>query len=1008
VLLQAQLEVLERKAAGETKSKKKHRAAWDKSIVTPLLAQPEPGEHMGKHTHCNAHMCVRCKQNAAARLDPLNAALPGQLSWGFGGNVALPEQLGGNGHDLRPGTAPAVLAALPTRDRLPPAHTIGPTTSLDSIGGAERKDRDRQLDAGAEMEMDCESSSDDEAELKMFTSTGTLIREHNYFGDGARQHFFGTFHKLSHQRRYFSEWETVSGTDTSLVKRPATADASLAGGERVGGSLPQLPPLDLSRSLHPPTPALDESGFDEDGRWHDEDREKRWADSESDEEEMARPGHSHGGRSHDHAAHKQRVGVFAESAITPRQHFLKLCIERDLTPHVQMIVRRLENPVINLAHFGLGDALACVLAEVLCELPCVEVLNLRDNALHDEGITAIMKACHHKPDIHTLDLSENDIDGEAADSLLHFLSLPQCPLIELHIERADVDDLEVKRIVQALHGNKLLQVLDLSHNIIGGKEALNTVQPDFVTGGEAIAELLSMNHPALTTIDLSWNLIRRESAQAIAHALATNHTLTELDIAFNACGDGGGQAFGNALAKNKTLKTLDLSYNSIAEKGTKVLAFALIENYSLSNLKLEGNPVGAEGGRAMVKLMNHPVDDRLCKDPLFRRHINLKNAAFFEQKREKKEKMFDPAEPTGHYHLDMTDPYEHAICGEMLDLAAHEPGCKFLSLVWHKDARPKGLGKNVKLVKRDLWDVLEQTEEELDDEARALFILLDVADDGEIPLEAVVDAIMGKEPEPDLNKAIDEKEEERAEKEKAEAKAEAKAKELEKKGKGKGRRRSLGKGFRPMCSREELRQMVHGHDVDFSGALSEAEFIHCSLLVHAQAKAARGQNHNEGGMVEESNGSLWTVPEGGWITCEFHKSFVPPSMLQIESKENFAKFLSEIKDQSTDHGEMVHLVGHMEGMCLTVDQAIELMKQSGGDAHRTGQVAELLDRMPDTMSSRMLVRTYLGVQEQAHLRHEMGQLYRIQVRGTSSAASRFAVLACCGCCGGWVQRARRA
>ena len=43
---------------------------------------------------------------------------------------------------------------------------------------------------------------------------------------------------------------------------------------------------------------------------------------------------------------------------------------------------------------------------------------------------------------------------------------------------------------------------------------LNSVQPDFKTGGEALAEMLLINS-TLTELDLSWNSIRLESAIAL-------------------------------------------------------------------------------------------------------------------------------------------------------------------------------------------------------------------------------------------------------------------------------------------------------------------------------------------------------------------------------------------------------------------------------------------------------------------------------------------------------------
>jgi hypothetical protein len=50
-------------------------------------------------------------------------------------------------------------------------------------------------------------------------------------------------------------------------------------------------------------------------------------------------------------------------------------------------------------------------------------------------------------------------------------------------------------------------LLTSSHNKIGTSESLNAVQPDLVTGGEAIADMLTENC-TLLTLDVAWNSIR--------------------------------------------------------------------------------------------------------------------------------------------------------------------------------------------------------------------------------------------------------------------------------------------------------------------------------------------------------------------------------------------------------------------------------------------------------------------------------------------------------------------
>ena len=107
--------------------------------------------------------------------------------------------------------------------------------------------------------------------------------------------------------------------------------------------------------------------------------------------------------------------------------------------------------------------------------------------------------------IKNLFLSDNKIDSDTVDILKEFLSMRypyQCPIEELHLSKADVDDRECSELILALSNNTILTHLDLSHNLIGQLEEYNAVVPDFITGGEAIAEMLIHNRNLITLVFL--------------------------------------------------------------------------------------------------------------------------------------------------------------------------------------------------------------------------------------------------------------------------------------------------------------------------------------------------------------------------------------------------------------------------------------------------------------------------------------------------------------------------
>jgi Leucine-rich repeat (LRR) protein len=172
----------------------------------------------------------------------------------------------------------------------------------------------------------------------------------------------------------------------------------------------------------------------------------------------------------------------------------------------------------------------------------------------------------------------------------------------LILQKSDIDDSECHMFVEALKENTSLLELDLSNNKIGQAETLNTVQPDYITGGEALADMLASNSCKLRHLNLSWNLIRLDGGIALAGCVATNKYVTHLDLSYNALGKDGGEVLGSSLLGNTILHTLLLTNNNINFSACFAICVALEENFSLRKLSLDGNPIGEGGGRALMQV----------------------------------------------------------------------------------------------------------------------------------------------------------------------------------------------------------------------------------------------------------------------------------------------------------------------------------------------------------------------------------------------------------------------
>lgn len=150
--------------------------------------------------------------------------------------------------------------------------------------------------------------------------------------------------------------------------------------------------------------------------------------------------------------------------LSPRSLFIDNCLRANVNPRASLVLRKLYTQELLLAHLGMGDHLAILLADALVHLPYIEALNVRDNNLADPGLSALVKSIVAMQKLTTLDMSYNEIGPDAAQALYQYLSTPACPLEHLVLEKADVDDDECRDFVQALHHNLHLRELTLTDN----------------------------------------------------------------------------------------------------------------------------------------------------------------------------------------------------------------------------------------------------------------------------------------------------------------------------------------------------------------------------------------------------------------------------------------------------------------------------------------------------------------------------------------------------------------
>ncbi|KAL3671956.1 hypothetical protein V7S43_002623 [Phytophthora oleae] len=415
--------------------------------------------------------------------------------------------------------------------------------------------------------------------------------------------------------------------------------------------------------------------------------------------------------------------------LSPRAHFLASCTAKSQVV-VPFLIRNRHTNVFDFSFQSLGDDSISAFARALVhDLPHVEEISVRDNRLSDDGLNELLQAVSEGSltmNLRRLDISQNEIGPKSAQTLRSYLVSSCCTLEMLHVDNADIDDHECAAFMTAFEKNQSIQRLWMSRNCIGKAENLNVVQPNFTTGGEAIANMLHVN-PVLVHLDLSWNYLRLESSIALANSIRDNRTLVELKLAYNACADAGAMMFGEALRFNKSLQMLDLSYNSIGVKGAMVLANAIRSNRTLRTLQLNGNNIGREGGQLLMAALcsnrtevGCTIELHACNlganimpieasapTPMRSRpasaginshssaDVNIQDLPVFDAK---SSRIFNPREPAGRYTLQLTNAYDKMIAMELVRLATTRKGCRFLRMEYKS---PTAAKRAITLIKKE-------------------------------------------------------------------------------------------------------------------------------------------------------------------------------------------------------------------------------------------------------------------------------------------------------------------
>jgi Ran GTPase-activating protein (RanGAP) involved in mRNA processing and transport len=196
-------------------------------------------------------------------------------------------------------------------------------------------------------------------------------------------------------------------------------------------------------------------------------------------------------------------------------------------------------------------------------LPSLEVLNLGNNAITNDGVWQLTRVVGTLERLRILDLSSNQLGDDAAAEIARMLpSLQSLSSLDLSGNK-EIGDSGAEVLADALQSMPTLSELTLTYNSIGN------------LGSASLGALLENENCHLVDIDLNGNKVGDEGAVALAQGIKSNTSLTHLDLRANVIGDEGVGEFLDTLDANTTLLKLDLRQNSISSSRMMVLDMLL-------------------------------------------------------------------------------------------------------------------------------------------------------------------------------------------------------------------------------------------------------------------------------------------------------------------------------------------------------------------------------------------------------------------------------------------------
>lgn len=283
--------------------------------------------------------------------------------------------------------------------------------------------------------------------------------------------------------------------------------------------------------------------------------------------------------------------------------------EKEVLGALQLISQSLSKAklkALDLSDNALGQKGIIACAQAFAQQPALEQLAFQNVGCSINACTSLAELIQNAQELRSLRLYNNMSDDAGAAAIAKILArAPKLEAFRMASSRVGLDG--GIALANSMTPGNCLQRLDLSDNPMTGEvaeslaamlkgqphlRALNLNDTSLEDEGvSTIAQALTDAAPQLEELELALNEVTPEGAKQLAAALGNKSNLQKLNLRENELEDRGAILLSGPLQALPALQTLDLAQNQIRRAGAMAVVKAVADKQQLQLLDLDANEI---------------------------------------------------------------------------------------------------------------------------------------------------------------------------------------------------------------------------------------------------------------------------------------------------------------------------------------------------------------------------------------------------------------------------------